>query len=252
MQSNTIQIIIPLTVIPFLLLALWRIGLRRLKKYNSPLLGNIEVWQKYNGEKLLTINAYAQGVSAEKESIKKSYWFAIAQLTAKFCQNKKDPQILMLGLGAGTVSNLIAKLNPQIFQTLVEFDEFIIAACQKYFGLNKLPNHQLIQADAYKLMDKKDPFGKKFDVMIVDIFTGKPPYVSLKSNQPNFIEKLFPSLKKDGMIIFNRPGNTPEARSDSEELRKYLATVFKKAEILDINDPRGYRNNVIFASSFKS
>lgn len=249
MQPGSFSIIISLIAIPILLLALWRIGLRRLKSYHSPLLGNIEIYQKYNGEKLLTINKYAQGISVNHSSIKKSYWYKIAEITAQFCQTKKQPKILMLGLGANTIPNLIAQLNPQIQQTLLEIDSSIIQACRDYFKLDQLPNYQLIQADAYQLFNQKKPFDNTFDVLIVDIFTGKPPYVSLKSNKANFIEKLLPHLKKDGIIIFNRPGNTLEGREDSQKLKSYLLTKFKKAEIYDINDPRGYRNNVIVANT---
>lgn len=245
MQPNTLSLIIPAALIPILLLALWRIGLWKLKSYHSPLLGKIEVFRKYNGEKVLTINSYAQGVSVEQKSITQSYWFFIAKKIFDFCQGKKDPQILMLGLGANTIPNLIVRLNPQIHQTLVEIDKCIIEACKKYFRLNELPSYTLITADAYKLLDSKKAFPQKFDAIIVDIFTGKPPYVSLESNQPNFIEKLLPWIKRDGMIIFNRPGNTEGACSDSQKLKEYLATLFKKTNLTNINDSRGYRNNII-------
>lgn len=245
MQQDLYQIIIPLFSIPFLLLAYWRLNLKRLKIYHSPLLGKIEIFKKYNGEKALTINSYIQGISIEKKSAQSSYWFYVAEQAVKFCQNKNNSQILMLGLGANTVSNFISQLNPSIHQTIIEIDKYIIDACRQYFGLDKLPNYQIIKADAYKLVDIKNIFDQKFDVIVVDIFTGNPPYISLKSNQPPFIEKLLPWLKRDGMIVFNRPGHTEKTRSDSRELQQYLNTLFKTIQLFDIKDPRGYRNNVI-------
>lgn len=241
------QILIPTLLIPILILLLWRIGVRKIKSYNSPLLGKVEVYQKYNGEKLLAINSYAQGVSINHPSIKKSYWYKITEEATRFVKGTANPQVLMLGLGANTISSLINKLNPKVYQTIVEFDGTIIQACEEHFGLDKLANYTLIHADAYKLINKKEPFKQKFDVIIVDIYTGEPPYVSLKSNKPNFIEKLIPFLKKEGMVIFNRPGNTDKARKASEELKNYLSTLFKKTNLIDIKDPRGYRNNVITA-----
>lgn len=245
MQQDIIQIITLAIFIISLLFALWRIGIWRIKRYKSPILGNIDIYQKYNEEKLLTINSYAQGVSISGKSINQSYWYKIAEETVRFCRDNKSPQTLMLGLGANTISGLIGKLNPSIHQTIVEIDEYIILACKKYFSLDSLPNFNLIQADVYKLVNKKNVFKKPFDVLIIDVFTGKPPYISLKSNQANFIEKTLPWLKKDGMVIFNRPGNTMGARSDSEKLKKYLSTLFLETRIIDIKDPRGYRNNVI-------
>lgn len=245
MQQNTYEILIASLFIPLLLIVLWRIGLRNLKTYHSKISGKIEIFQKYNGEKVLTINSYPQGISTEKSSIIKSYWHKIAQLTVDFCHLDKNPQVLMLGLGANTIPNLIAQLNPKIKQTLIEIDPLIIAACQEFFNLNNLPNYQLIQTDAYNLAEDKNAFGEKFNVIIVDIFTGKPPFVSLKSNQPPFIEQILPWLKNDGIMIFNRPGHNATSVSDSKKLETYLSTLFKNTEFYTIKDPRGFKNNII-------
>lgn len=249
MQPDIFPLIVPLILIPLLLFALWRIGMRKLKTYHSPILGKIEVLQKYNGERILTTNSYIQGVSTEKDDIKKSYWYCVAQQATGFCKNIQNPSILMLGLGANTIPNLIAKTNPQIHQTIVEIDKNIIDACRQFFNLDTLPNHQLIQADAFKLISQSKAFEIKFDVIIVDIFLGNPPYVSIDSNQPSFIEKLLPHLKTSGMVIFNRPGHTEKIRSNSRELETYLKTLFEKTKTYDVKDPRGFRNTVITAQA---
>lgn len=248
MQQNIWPIVIPAILIPLLLLALWRIGLKKLRGYQSPILGKVEVFQKYNGEKVLTINSYVQGVSVEKESIQQSYWFTVAELVTNFCQRKDNPQVLMLGLGANTIPNLITQMTPKIRLIIIEIDKYIIEACRHYFNLDKLPNYQIIQADAYQLFEQKNNPLKTFDAMIMDIFVGKPPYISLKSNEPSYIEKIIPYLKKDGMVVFNRPAHTEEARGEGQKLREYLDTLFKHTEIFDIKDPRGFRNYVITAT----
>ncbi len=245
MQPNIFQVILPLFIIIILLAALWRIGLRKLKTYRSPILGKIEVSQKFNGEKILTTNDYIQGISIGREDVKHSYWYAVAKEAADFCKKTKNPEVLMLGLGANTIPNLIAEINPSIHQTIVEIDGVIIEACRKFFKLDDLPNSNLIKADAFKLFSEKDAFDKKLNVIIVDIFLGAPPYVSIDSNQPGFIVKLLPYLKSDGMIIFNRPGHTGQVRSESEVLQNYLSSLFKKTATYDIKDPRGFRNTII-------
>ena len=155
----------------------------------------------------------------------------------------------MLGLGANSIPSLIAQKNPQIHQTIIEIDKYIIEACRKYFNLDQLPNYQIIQTDAFQILNSKfQILNSKFDAVIVDIFTGEPPYVSLNSNQPNFIEKILPFLKNDGMIVFNRPAHNEISRNGGLELKKYLETLFQKTEILDILDPRGFRNHIIIAT----
>lgn len=249
MQQNITQLILSLILISILLYFYWRLRLKKIAIYNSSLLGKIEIFQKYNGEKVLTINSYPQGVSIEDKSITKSYWFCIAELIAKFCKNKTKPKILMIGLGANTISALIAQKNSKIHQTIIEIDKFIIEACRKYFNLDQLPNYQIIQANAFQLLTTNSQLPTtNYDAIIIDIFTGEPPYVSLDSNQPNFIEKIMPFLKNDGMIIFNRPAHNKISRNGGMELEKYLKTLFQKTEILEIKDPRRFKNHVITAS----
>lgn len=248
MWTNFFPIIIPLILVPILLTALWRIRLKKLKSYNSPLLGKIEVFEKYNKEKMVTINSYPQGVSIEQRSIRDSYWFSVAEQVIKACKNKKSPQVLMLGLGANTIPNLIASKNSNIRLTILEIDKFMIQVCRDFFGLDQLPNYKLICVNAFKFFDKPRRFKTQFDVIIVDIFTGRPPYVSIKSNQPHFIEKLFPYLKEDGLIVFNRPAHNPQTKADGEALKNYLSNFFQKTEIFFIKDPRRFSNHVIAAS----
>lgn len=250
MISLNQQLLLSTITIIILLIALWRIGVRKIKTYPGKF-GKIEVWQKYNGEKTLTINNYAQGVSTKSPSIIKNYAYRVAWETVKQCRKIKDPETLMLGLGANTISTLIARLNPKIHQTIVEIDPQIIQACRDYFYLGSLPNYTLIEGDAYKIIKARNSFPKKFNVIIVDIFIGKPPYVDLKSNQPNFVRQLLPHLKPVGALIFNRPGNVPDARNDSEKLKTYLETIFLKVKFFDIQDPRQWKNNVITAQNLK-
>lgn len=246
MQQNFTQLITFLILIPILSFFYWRLRLKKIAFYHSPFLGKIEVFQKYNGEKVLTINSYPQGVSIEDKSIAKSYWFKIAEKVCKFCQNKNGSKILMLGLGANTISNLIALKNSSIHQTIIEIDKEIISACRKYFNLDNLPNYQIIKADAFQILTTNSLLPTtNYDAIIVDIFTGEPPYVSLDSNQPNFIEKILPFLKNEGMIIFNRPAHNELSRKGGLELKKYLDTLFQKTEILEIRDSRRFKNHLI-------
>lgn len=247
MWPSYYEIIIPAASLPILLLALWRIGIRNLKTYRSPLLGKIEILQKYNGEKVLATNSYPQGISVEQKSIKESYWYAVAKLAADRCQNKTYPKVLMFGLGANTIPQLIAKLNPHIHQTVVEIDPLIIQACKEYFQLDQTSNLNVLQADAYKIVTDKKAFPEKFDAIIVDLFTCQPPYLSHKSNQPPFIQKLLPLLKENGRIIFNRPAHNDAVRKEGEGLQRYLQTVFKTADLSLVKDPRGFKNHVIWA-----
>lgn len=267
-----------------LIILIWRLRLKRLKTYYSPLLGRIEIFEKYNKEKALTINNYVQGISIEYPSVEKSYWGYVSNFVVNFCKNKKSPEILMLGLGANSISALIAKKNPRIQQTVVEIDSEIIRACRDFFNLDKTSNLNLIHEDVYKIFPLLPPYKrslkgnfqaelsrfpywkkkkvqkedsriskacdfvlkrKKIDCIIVDIFTGKTPFYSEDSSRPEFIMRLYKYLKDDGAILFNRPGTNKNILEDNEKLARFLKTQFKKVDIHLIKDTRGYKNNVI-------
>lgn len=253
-----------LLLIIFLIWSVWRLRLKKLKTYYSPLLGKIEIFEKYNKELCLTINNYVQGVSINHPSVEKSYWGFIANFIVKNIKDKKSPEVLMLGLGSNTISSLIAKKNNSIKQTVVEIDSHIIQACKDFFKLDQTPNLTLIHEDVYKIFPLLPPYWKKqekkatvhpqikekkFDVIIVDIFTGKTPFYSEDSSKPEFIMRLKQYLKRDGIILFNRPGTNKEILEDNQKLSRFLKTQFKKVKIALIKDPRGYRNNVIIGVS---
>jgi spermidine synthase len=240
-----------IVIIVILLIPLFVIRRKKLKEYHSDKLGLIEVWQKYNGEKILTINKYPHGISIDRKSISKSYWYFIAKEALHFIHNKRKPEILFFGLGANTSSQIINNDNPTIGQTIIEFDKNIIQACRDYFHLDEMKHTQIILGDAYKLIDKRPDFNKKFDVVVVDIFTGIPPFVSTTTNKPSFVQKVVKWIKKDGMIIFNRPANIAGDREDTKKLVAYLKTLFRFVNSTYIKDPRRYKNDVVTAAKIR-
>ncbi len=246
MFITPIQLVMALLVLTILLLLmLSKVYIRRLKHYTSPLLGDVEVWQRVNGEKYLTINKSVQGISIEKSSVKKSYWYFIAQKVLDHCKKRASPHILFLGLGANTSSLLISNKNPKIHQTIIEIEEIIIDACRRFFNLDELKNYTLVHSDIHELINKREDFNNKFDVIVVDVFSGEPPFVSLETNEPTFIEKLMRWAKKDALLIFNRHADTPHAQKIGQELYQHLLTLSSRVGLTSIKDPRGYENFVI-------
>lgn len=224
-----------------------RITWERLKRYESAISGYIDVSEKYNGEKVLMTNYFVQGVSIEKKSIARSYWYRIAQEILNHCKDKKNATILFIGLGANTSSALINKKNSKLHQVIVEIDPLVIQACRDYFNLDSLQNAEIIQSDIFTLLPKKKKaWQNMFDAIVIDTFDASPPYLLKGSHDPKFLDQLAGWLKSDGMFLFNIPVKT--TGKDIPALLSYLETVFKEQKHEIIRDPRGYRNHVILAS----
>lgn len=223
-----------------------RFNTKKLKEYKSSHFKKITVWEKNNGEKLLTTNNFPQGISIDKPNITNSYWYKQIELCEKYCRGKKNLSVLFLGLGAGTGPQLLNLKNPKIKQTIIEFDKKIIEICREFFNLNQLKNSTIINADAYVLIKNQKSFKEKFNVIIVDIFTGEESFKTSSINT-EFIQRLSKLLKNDGVLIFNRLAHRKNLREETEKLKIFLSSIFKQTEKIFIKDPRGYQNELVIA-----
>jgi spermidine synthase len=241
-------IIIIITIFCTLLIALVLPKIKKseltvLKKYVSPISGNIVICQTPDGEKRMMMSYYTQGISTNLDSIKQSYWYKAAEIAVNHVKNTQNPEIMTVGLGANTVPNLIANLNPKIHQTLIEIDPAVILACHEYFNLHTLPNHTLIESDIYKLLDKTE-YQATQDVILLDILTSKAKQI-LSKNEPELINKVSKWLKPNGLMLFNRPAHAPQIKKDTEKFIEYLKNTFGNAAAEYVKDPRGFENAVI-------
>lgn len=107
--------------------------------------------------------------------------------------------VLVLGVAAGSVIKTLAeeiKFKGKI--TGVEIDPAAIEIANKYFGLNEIPNCEIVIEDAFEFVLKtKD----KYDLIIIDIFrdTEMPNFLfeDFWINRINFL------LSVNGFILFN-------------------------------------------------
>ncbi|TPD70418.1 spermidine synthase [Flavobacterium microcysteis] len=130
----------------------------------------------------------------------------------------KTKHILILGVAGGSV---IKTLSDEIgFKgkiTGVEIDPEVLQIANSYFGLNKIPNLEIIVDDAskYVLKDKN-----KYGLIIVDIFqdTTMPDFLFEDSFQKSICEL----LEEKGIILFNTMCIT---NKDSLRNKKYVANI---------------------------
>lgn len=107
--------------------------------------------------------------------------------------------VLVLGVAGGSVvRTLVDELKFSGRITGVEIDPEVVALSNKFFGLDKIANFEIIIDDAFEFVLKTRD---KYDLIIVDIFQD--------TTMPNFLfEKFFTDrlaflLKPKGYILFN-------------------------------------------------
>jgi spermidine synthase len=137
--------------------------------------------------------------------------------------------ILILGLGGGTVVKMLVKKFPDSQITAVEIDPEMIDIAQKYFGMDKIPKLNIIQADAFKWVRKTIPSSDKFDLILVDLFAGKLVPKQLKTVQ--FYQDINNILNPNGIIICNCLFYG-DYKKETETIVRVIGKEFKDIELV--------------------
>ena len=156
--------------------------------------------------------------------------------------NPHAKNALVLGLGGGVLSNLLANKNIQV--TGVELDSRVIDVAKKYFNLSD--KIRVITDDArHALYQTKD----KYDIVVIDLFAGEvtPSHVlSLES-----FTKIKSLLNPDGFIFINTYGYLTGKAGQGNQILvntlKQAGFVFTICYCGDI-EHEDYRNLLLFAS----
>jgi predicted O-methyltransferase YrrM len=107
--------------------------------------------------------------------------------------------ILVLGVAGGSViKTLVDEIGCKGNITGVEIDAEIIEVANKYFGLDRIPNLQIVIDDAFEYVLKTK---QQYNLIIIDVFqdTVMPNFLF----ESFFANRLAILLKENGLILFN-------------------------------------------------
>lgn len=183
---------------------------RTIYKTRSKINGEIVVKEQF-GQYTLQVQGLIQS-----GGIVKNIW----QKPLSKIRNQKNTfrKVLILGLGGGTVVQLIKVHWPKAKIVGVEIDSEIIKIGKKYFNLGKASNLKIVEDNAFNFVTKTQG---KVDLIIVDMYLGKnyPP----NAEKDEFLENVKNILSQKGVAIFNRLDiNFLSANLFESSLRKYF------------------------------
>ncbi len=186
---------------------------------------------KFNGQ-IKVINAWGWGTYIQADGLTQSGGIieSMWKATLKKLRREKIKNCLVLGLGGGTVVKVIQKYWPHAKITGVDIDPIMIRLGEKYLGLNK----DLI---TIKLGDAANFTGKKYDMVIVDLYNGDK--FPLKFESDAFLK----SLAKNKIVIFNRLYFNKK-KTESLKFGRKLEKIFK-----DVNPFRPAVNIMFFCEN---
>lgn len=214
----------------FLSSLLPRVVLNTSSQYNS----NIRLIREWGGHKLL-VHGSPQSGSYIRMLWSRALWkFKIDEL-------HNVTTILVLGVGGGTLIELLTKRFPYAVITAVDIDETMIAIAKKYFGIDKHANVCLERDDANRFVARSAKKGPMYDLIVVDLFIG-PKIPDFVSSTP-FLKNLRAIVRPGGYLVINYLREL-EYQRKSDELRVRLSAVWKHT-----GDMKLYNNRFFFAGT---
>ncbi len=167
--------------------------------------------------------------------IKKLWIHAFARAPLPDTSGVKN--ILILGIGGGTVIHLVSKKYPSADIEAVDIDPTMVEIADTYFGLRKVPNLAVVVEDAKRFVAKSTS-KKRYDIIVVDIFVGStvPDFVA----KSPFLQRLAGMRRDEGIVILNYL-REKEYLMRSDVLDKTLRTIFS-----DVRDTKWNNNRAFF------
>lgn len=164
--------------------------------------GKIEVLEIGKVRKL-RVDKFSQSLNHDSQAAQKMVWGKVVEVLKENEPNLKN--VLILGLGGGTMHHLISQTFPNIAITTVEIDPVMIDVAKKFFDTDKIPNLNIVNADAFRVVAEPENFGLKvesFGAIVVDIYCGEK-YPDL-GKSGSFISALLKLAIPTGIVVFNR------------------------------------------------
>jgi len=178
---------------------------------------------KYNGH-LRVLNTWGMGNYIQAEGLTQSGGIVetIWRSTLRQITNNKlqIANILILGLGGGTLAKLLRNKYPESKITGIEIDPLMIELGKKYLNLDDYGVDIKVK-DVKKTKFKKN----SFDLIIVDMYQGDNFPKEFETEE--FLQSIKGALSTNGTLIVNRL-YFGEKRPDTVRFGKKLEKVFKK------------------------
>ncbi len=129
--------------------------------------------------------------------------------------------ILMIGLGGGTVTNYLHKfLKNDAYIRAVELDKGVIQAAKKYFHTREFSNYKIIENDGrLYLYDKKETH----DIIMLDAFRGG--YVPFHLLTKEFYALARSRLSSGGCLVINLHASTELFPSSLATLKQVFPNI---------------------------
>jgi len=186
------------------------------------------VYSSYNGNLKVIKDEYGYNIISNKiiQSglvIRKIWESVLIKIKNRAPEIK---QALILGLGAGSVLQVLLELWPNILISGIEIDPVMINLGKKYYKLDTLLNLKIINTSAFEWIG--NPGSNIFDIVLVDLFLKRNPRKILLESR--FIERINNITTGKGIIIFNFLYHTKKDKKYVNGFSTKIKKIFPKIQ----------------------
>jgi spermidine synthase len=192
----------------------------------SDISGRIRVTEE-KGIRGLFVDGVKQSIwSDNQDDFLKTYWFASSQLPID--DPEKPLNILMCGLGGGTIIKLLRQQYKNIEFTILELDPEIIKIASEFFDLKSDENTKIIQTDANDWIEKNSQeYKNKFDVIYLDAYIADIFKIKY-SEKKDQMKTLCSMLNADGIFVTNHIIYSDDFQKEISEHTNYISNYFSE------------------------
>lgn len=169
------------------LLILSRLKPKILYQASSPISGEIKVIQT-SRERKLVVGKVTQSVLPLKGPVT-GVWQSLMP-------RSRVEKVLIMGLGGGTLAQLLLARYADVKITAYEIDPLIVKVAREFFSLSK--------KITIRVADAREAFkdNSKYDLVVVDLYSGRnaPSF----TDDYKFITQVKSRISPDGSAVFNR------------------------------------------------
>ena len=145
-----------------------------------------------DGTKVLLVDDVVKSVYPPSEG---GYWKHMVPQGLE----RKELEVLLLGVGAGTIARLLLEKYPQAKITGVDNNSLVMDAAVREFDLEKI-KMEIVFEDGFDYIEKNR---KMFDLIIVDMWNGF--WFPFKVLTKEFVDNCMKHLNQEGQVYINAP-----------------------------------------------
>jgi len=159
---------------------------------------------EYNGERCISFEVMddtGRQTCMRLDDPDKMVFEYTRMMTSALFVMPQPKNVLVIGLGGGTLPTALGKILPEATIDSVEIDPAVVRVAQTYFGYTPGPRQRYFVEDGREFVQQADQRGARYDMIMLDAFD--VDYIPRHLLTVEFFRELKAVLSPDGVLVAN-------------------------------------------------